>query len=339
MEYNLQMLEELYMIRSTSFNEVDLANYVKQWLTEYGIHFEEDEYGNIFKLYEDSALLSAHMDEVTVKKCKRVKFNATKTKVNGHQGALGCDDKNGVWILLHILNEAEFKNKVSFCFSVCEEIGGYANKVAEAHPKKMSSIRYGLVFDRKGGNDIIGQQTFYASPEFMADLQPYMDAFAYKEEKGLFCDADLFSAYFPCINISVGYYNAHTSHDYTKLPEMYKALNFGMEVLRNLTDIYPVNKWATEGISLFGYKKTEFGLGSDEGYWEEIERDYEAEHSCVVDVPCPECGEDKMIIESPYTIGDSQCCKCGAVFEDSDGTVHFAESWTYGDSEMNDIPF
>ena len=42
-----------------------------------------------------------------------------------------------------------------------------------------------------------------------------------------------------CLNLSCGYYNAHTDSEYTVLSELENCLNFVMEICETVTDVYP----------------------------------------------------------------------------------------------------
>jgi hypothetical protein len=56
----------------------------------------------------------------------------------------------------------------------------------------------------------------------------------YNPSTGLYCDADQFSAVIPCVNLSVGYCNAHTENEFLNIDE-FQYINSKILKLNDLT--------------------------------------------------------------------------------------------------------
>lgn len=231
----LQELIDMYYIYSPSYKERDLSLYVQKKLRKAGIEFETFE-NQIYSLKEDKPLLSAHMDQVSVKAITKVEIKKGKIKADGN---LGADDKNGVWILLQLIRK--YPDDVSFIFSTGEEtvtqcdIKDWINANWEFIDKH---IPYALVFDRRGKGDIIGEFNEYCTQEFEDDVYACIDSLGFKPTMGVFSDADAISEHLSCVNLSCGFYNAHTEKEYTRIKSLYQGLYAGEKIITSMKQFY-----------------------------------------------------------------------------------------------------
>lgn len=132
---------------------------------------------------------------------------------------LGADDTVGVWLMLSMI-----KQNVPglYIFHRAEELGCQGSKyIANNTPEVLHGIEAAISLDRYGYNSIIthqmGQET--ASVDFalslaralnMPDLTP--------DSNGVFTDSAQYAHIVPeCTNLSVGYYNQHTSDEVADL--------------------------------------------------------------------------------------------------------------------------
>ena len=222
---NLELLKNLYMAYSPSGQEGRVQDIIMDFLDKRKIPFKIDPYGQLYAA-TGKPLLSAHMDQVSNKPISQL---TTKAGIIAGNGNLGADDKNGIWTVLNIL---ETYPDTSFLFSVEEERGG------KPFPDEIESSPYALVFDRKGKGDIIGEMNGYCSRKFEKLVSQHAKQFKYKPNMGTYSDANQLSDMrIPCVNLSVGYYNAHTSMEYTVLSELQNALNLGLHLVENLPTI------------------------------------------------------------------------------------------------------
>lgn len=209
--------------------------YVKTILSNNNIEYFEDEAGNIFNLNNVNVpLLSAHMDTVgtVTDYAKAYALEEDSTGIISTGGVCGGDDKCGVYIILNILVEKAFK--INFIFSTDEEIGClgimHLLKFEDNVNKIENNCLYCLVLDRKGDSDIVCYLNYYGTKDFDNALVKVSEQYAmgFNSTVGLFSDADYLCEFVSTANISVGYYNPHTSKEYIDLV----ALDFAEQFVR-----------------------------------------------------------------------------------------------------------
>lgn len=160
--------------------------------------------------------LVAHMD--TVHKEPPKQFVYEKGKISSPQG-IGGDDRCGIYAILNIINE--YHCSVLFCED--EEIGCVGAEKFIKHPfSKDLQFNYMIELDRKGKDDAV----FYDcdNPEFEDFITEDGDwSFA----MGSFSDISTVGPALGCaaVNLSCGYYNAHTTKEYVVLSELKDCIN------------------------------------------------------------------------------------------------------------------
>lgn len=203
--------KKLYML-----TQEELLEQVKKELTAEGIPFKEDSYGNIWSFrFEGKPAFVAHCD--TVIGHDRL-YNALLREYDGKLSrpgyVLGADDRAGVNLILN------HKHKINFILTKDEEIGCVgANKLAKNVDfiKDCETINFFIELDRKGNSDIIGHSHGYCTKELSKDIAKVLDN--YKENWGVFTDIDSFIDISQGVNLSVGYYNAHSNKEYLNIEE------------------------------------------------------------------------------------------------------------------------
>ncbi len=229
----LELLKKLYLAHSPSRNEEEVAKIVKNELTIMKIPFEVDDKLQIYRFVRGQPIFAAHMDQVGRVRIKELYIH--RGCIFG-DGNLGADDKNGVWILLQLLNK--FPN-ISFIFSTCEECGFEIDSLLKKKEDELKETPYGLVFDRRHGGDIIGWTNDYCNKDFEDDVHELGKEFGYSPTRGSISDCDQLSRFgVPCVNLSCGYYNPHSEDEFTALVELENALNFADKILSTLTKKY-----------------------------------------------------------------------------------------------------
>lgn len=248
---NRKLLKELYLLRSYSGFEEPIRRGIINFLTKLKIPFINYN-GNIIGLNHPGApLFSAHMDMVNTEsyKLKGLEYtldsNATFTidskacmrlyrdKEKKIQTSLGADDKNGIWVILTML---QMGKEINFAFCHSEEVGGTGSSQIIKDKELAQLIEkyciYGIIIDRKNAHDIIGYKNNYCLA-LDDKLQSFSEeqGFKYKCETGSVSDADRFSQLLECVNISCGYYEPHTSREYTNLNELWDTLQFCLCIL------------------------------------------------------------------------------------------------------------
>jgi hypothetical protein len=148
------------------------------------------------------------------------------------QTSLGADDKNGIWIALLLLKRGV---NINFIFSHGEECGcvGIKQVVADTDiAQQIEKAAYALVIDRRNKDDIIGYGNDYCLA--LDDrLQKFAkdSGYGYTCAQGLCSDANHLSLLVETVNLSCGYYNAHSPSEYTNLSELVYCYNFVSQVI------------------------------------------------------------------------------------------------------------
>ena len=218
---DLKPLIEMYKTSSPSGKEAPMRQLVTQRLGAMGIAYKIDPHGQVYSLaYPKAPLMAAHMDQV------RCCDHATKVKVSKRRiwgnGNLGADDKNGCWIILETLKSHA---AINFIFTTEEESGGLPfEDFLFQHSTELANIPYGLIFDRRNGGDIIGMMNGYCDDDLEKAVHNIGKPYGYKPTSGVWSDCDALCRFVPCVNLSCGYYEAHTTNEYTSIRSLRKAL-------------------------------------------------------------------------------------------------------------------
>lgn len=239
------LLLSIFKIGSPSYKETAIASFVKEVLSINGIDFAIDIKGNIYNISnENMPLLSAHMDTVQKEEDRLLaEFCRIRTYPDGKKilkglGIIGGDDKCGVYIILEMLKS--HKN-LNFIFSVEEEVGGRGIS-SFVNERDFSKIPYGIVLDRRYGTDIICEKNNYGTKEFENDLATIGKKYNYSPASGTFSDANSISSFMSCANLSVGYYQPHSTHEYVSLEDLEKAIKYTEEIIMAISKRYETPK-------------------------------------------------------------------------------------------------
>lgn len=257
-----ELLKKLYCIRSYSKKEDEMIAFIKSQIPDDYRQYAR----NIYRIKDPTQpILCAHMDQVNCSSFPLIKsmeeyrkyldtydkYNDTVdhfevSEVNevgafnaaGEQISLGADDKNGIYIILELLKEYPDLN---FVFTVEEETGMKgATELCNCTPftEFLKKAPYMILLDRRNGRDII-HKTYSSKYSvtlhyYIEDLSEYI-GLDYKSETGLASDANKFSEYIECVNLSVGYYKPHSKDEYTDLDELTDTYNLVHSILEDPT--------------------------------------------------------------------------------------------------------
>lgn len=127
---------------------------------------------------------------------------------------LGADCTVGVWLMINMIR----RNVPGlYVFHDSEEVGGLGSSYIAKHtPELLDSIQFAIAFDRRGTTSVITHQgSRCASDAFGSALAAQLGKPFDLDTGGTFTDTANYTHIVPeCTNISVGYYNAHTSNEY-----------------------------------------------------------------------------------------------------------------------------
>jgi len=237
----MELLKGLYGINSKSGHEAQIKEFFMAQLAGLDLVVEEDSFGNIFitkGVAGSYPCVTAHLDEVHVPTERNIVVEGDMIYAVDSQGervGIGADDKNGLWIINHLLHT---KPVLKVALFVQEERDGEMAGCRGSRDCSLdffNDVRYILAVDRKGNSDVVtvGKGDIRLCDDDMfpaALLQKYgyecvpggrTDVVALKE-RGLQT---------PCCNIGCGYYNAHKPNEYTVFSHLQKALAFVSELI------------------------------------------------------------------------------------------------------------
>jgi hypothetical protein len=184
--------------------------------------------GYVFAQGEFPVLLVAHLDTVHKHLPKQIlDKNGKLSSSNG----IGGDDRCGVFMILEIVKT----HKCSVLFCEEEEIGGIgATKFTETELAKslISKFNYIIEFDRKGDKDAV----FYNCDN--EDFEKFITKDFYKTAWGSFSDISVVAPFLKtaAVNLSCGYYKAHTNGEYVVWKEMLNSIDEATKILDRTTE-------------------------------------------------------------------------------------------------------
>lgn len=274
---NKELLFQLYSIHSPSGGEKKMRKFVKRYIRKNcgECIIEQDVFGNVFVtkgVSETYPCLASHLDQVQHAHSKDFECVEGKDVVFGfsyksrEQQGLGADDKNGIWICLECLREFSV---LKCAFFVGEETGCVGSRQCDLTFFK--DCRYIIQPDRRGGSDLITSMFCgeVCSDDFVKALGAEM--YGYKEATGSVTDVGELverGVGISCLNLSCGYYEPHTSEEFTVLSELQNCLNFVCHIIDTLTDVYPHEYEGWASLYKDYGKRSRYGYGYYDGYYD-----------------------------------------------------------------------
>jgi hypothetical protein len=194
---------------------------------------KEDKFGNYYyKIGESKTVFTSHLDtacqdQVSVSHRFDMDQKNTIIKTDG-KSILGADDKAGVTILLWMI-----KNKIpgTYYFFYGEEVGCLGSTAASSLIHEFSSYDRMISFDRRGTGSVITHQssTRTCSDEFAESLSREFNNLGLlyrKDDTGIYTDsAEFVRVISECTNVSVGYYDEHTTYERQDITHLSKLAN------------------------------------------------------------------------------------------------------------------
>ncbi len=236
-----------------------VKEYMKKYLTskKYDVI---DEDGFLYAKGDVPVLLVAHMDTVHKQLCAQIiKFGE---KMSSPQG-IGGDDRCGIFIIANLIKK--YHCSVLLCED--EEIGTVgARKFTQTDYINSLDVNFMIEFDRRGKNDAV----FYTcdNKDFTNHV---LEHTGFKEAIGSFTDISvLMPASKLCgVNLSSGYYNAHTTNEYVVYDEMFDTINAAKALIEAECEKpfeYIAKKYTTYGNSSYVRSYGSYKGGYDDYY-------------------------------------------------------------------------
>ena len=249
----MELLKQLYKIHSPSGNERAMKKFIRRYIRTHipGAQIETDKIGNLYITKGTTPTypcIVAHLDQVQRNHSKDFIPIETKELIFGYsprnrkQEGLGADDKNGIWIALKCLEKYDTLKVALF---VEEETGCRGSSQAEMD--FFTDCRFVIQPDRRGNQDLITHigWTELCSEEFLKAIG--YEQFGYQETTGAMTDILALKENgleISCINLSCGYYEPHTDHEFTVKEDLWNCLHLVEHIIETCTDVYPhTNTW------------------------------------------------------------------------------------------------
>ena len=209
------------------------------------IDIDKDKWGNLYITKGKAThypCIAAHMDQV--QRIHGRDFTAIETEdiifgyspKNRRQEGLGADDKNGIWIALQCLKKYKVLKIALF---TGEEIGCIGS--SHARMEFFEDTRFVIQPDRRGFGDCITSIAGISlcSEEFIKDIG--LKNFGYRETDGMMTDILALKERglaVSCINLSCGYYEAHTDMEFTVKKDLLNCLRLVEHIIENCNNVY-----------------------------------------------------------------------------------------------------
>lgn len=199
----------------------ELKEYMEGYLGRRGYNVINED-GFLYAKGTVPVLLVAHMDTVHAKQCKHVTIDSGK--ISATEG-IGGDDRCGVYIIKELVKELHCS--VLLCED--EEKGTVgARKFTKTDYINNLDVNFMIEFDRKGNDDAV----FYTCDnqefiKFVTDTTGYKKAFGSYSDISVLMPAAKLSA----VNLSSGYYNAHSTNEYVIWDEMCDTIEIAKDLI------------------------------------------------------------------------------------------------------------
>lgn len=225
-------------------------------------------------------LLIAHLDTVHKEPVRQVCKTAEGNILMSPQG-IGGDDRCGVYAL--VTAHTQSRKKPWLLFTCDEEIGGigartfcknYSNKKL---PKELGKMKLLIEIDRKGQTDAV----YYECDN--PDFEKYISSKGFVTQYGTFSDISYIAPELgvAAVNLSSGYYNAHTQHEYINREHLNATVQKVVEIIADAVKpelpvyAYMERAWPGKGTRL-SLLEDDWENPDLDGVSEEIRPEFEA---------------------------------------------------------------
>ncbi len=180
-------------------------------------------------------LLVAHLDTVHKEPVKTICTSSNGNLLMSPQG-IGGDDRCGVYSLVKVYEESG--HKPWLLFTCDEEIGGVGAKAFTGDylqgkfPAGLDGLKMIVEIDRKGSHDAV----YYDCGN--DDFEEYITRKGFKTASGSFSDISIIAPELgvAAVNLSSGYYNAHSLHEYINRKELERTTNTVIGMVQEAAD-------------------------------------------------------------------------------------------------------
>lgn len=146
---------------------------------------------------------------------------------------IGGDDRCGVYQILKVITEMS-DNRPYVLFTTKEETGCYgARQAAEDLVDEVNDIKFMIELDRRGSNDAC----FYKTSNY--EFEAFIESYGFKTAYGSLSDISYLTPKWniASVNLSCGYYNAHTNSEYVVVDEMMDVTSRVIDILKDVDTV------------------------------------------------------------------------------------------------------
>ena len=192
-------------------------------------NLEKDSQGNYFlKIGDSRTIFASHFDTACKNQTQVNHFIDGNIIRTDKTSILGADDKAGVTIMLWMI-----KNNIPglYYFFFGEEVGCIGSGLAAKFIEVKGLYDRIISFDRRGTTSIITHQSYTrtCSDEFGKELAKQLNkkGLDYRiDDTGVYTDSAEFTSVIPeCTNVSVGYYQEHTTNEHQDIKHLTELAN------------------------------------------------------------------------------------------------------------------
>lgn len=180
-------------------------------------------------------MLLAHLDTVHSDPVKTI-CRSDKGNILMSPEGIGGDDRCGVYALVTAYERSAVKPWL--LFTCDEEVGGIgAEAFCKEHgggklPKGLDDLKMLIEVDRKGRSDAV----YYDCTN--TDFEDYITSKGFKTDFGSFSDISFVAPELDvaAVNLSSGYYNAHTQHEYINIKQLNATIRKVVGIIADTVD-------------------------------------------------------------------------------------------------------
>ena len=218
-------LKELFTL-----SDVALKQALHNTLVAFGYDIDNTYETKDFLYAEGDApyMLVAHLDTVHKQAPSIICYSRDNNYIMSPQG-IGGDDRCGVYIILSLLRQLPYKPYV--LFTMGEEVGCVGAKAfvdfMANDPDSLPDLKFIVEYDRKGNKDCV----FYNCDN--KKFEKFVNKFGFKTAYGTSSDIKVIAPELgaAAVNLSSGYYNPHTEHEYVCMSDMHNVIEASLQML------------------------------------------------------------------------------------------------------------
>jgi len=241
-------LVSLLFVQSCGDNEKRMMIHLIDYIRGLGLEYTIDNVGNILVTKssgntETYPCVVAHMDTVhaivddyKIYRTKQKEGPILFAKSGTAEAGVGGDDKCGVFACMYFLKNLP---DVKVVFFTREETGCKGSNAIDH--TFFDDARYIIQLDRKGAHDFIDKKftNKTISKSFASEVGHLKKKYHFKSTTGSITDAvNLWQdgVGISCLNLSSGYYNAHSNKEFIVIEELWNSIMFTKEMIKTLKD-------------------------------------------------------------------------------------------------------